>query len=254
MLNYPHYYRGCTKNIIAMFGVIFGNIHIKRATGDGNEFQEIKVPLSYAPKQRAYIRTTQQPDIDSRPVQVVLPRMSYEIVALNYDGSRRLNTNSNFTVYGQNSRATSMHSATPYNINVNLYIYTKNQDDALQIVEQIFPFFNPDFNITINSIPDMGIKEDIPVILDSVSYEDDYEGDLETRRAIIWTLGFTVCMNYYGPMSSNGVIKRVTINMSDIENENPDEFIFQYRAVVDPITANENDPHTIVESFLYGGE
>ena len=146
-----------------------------------------------------------------------------------------------------------MHSPTPYNIAVNLYIYAKNQDDALQIVEQIFPFFNPDLNVTINPVPEMGVKEDIPIILDSVSYEDDYEGDLETRRAIIWTLSFTVKMNFYGPITRGGLIKKVNINMDRTEDQPPNPFV-RYEGKVDPLTSKINDPYTILERFIHGEE
>lgn len=251
MLNQPYFYHGAIKNIITIFGAIFSDIYVKRHTGDGGEYQQIKIPLSYAPKQRALVRIAQNPNLDIRQAQITLPRMAFEIVSVNYDAARKISPNS---ISKNCSTASYMNGPTPYNINVNLYIYTKNQDDALQIVEQIFPFFNPDLNISINSIPEMNVKEDIPVILDSVSYEDDYEGDLETRRAIIWTLSFTIKMNFYGPIKSpNGIIKKVNINMSDTQpNDSGENSTFvKYTARVDPITAGPSDVHTIVEEFLY---
>lgn len=255
MLNHSYFYHGSVKNIITIFGALFSDIYIKRSTGAGTEYQEIKVPLSYAPKQRALVRIAQQPNIDDRQAQITLPRLAFEIVAFNYDGSRKINTNSVSRTMDQGqpntNYANQLNSPTPYDAKVNLYAYAKNQDDALQMVEQIFPFFNPDLNITINSIPDMNVVEDIPVILDSVSYEDDYEGDLETRRAIIWTLSFTVKMNFYGPITKNGVIKKVNINVNKIDSQESDKPLLKYDAKVDPFSATVTDPFAVIETFLY---
>lgn len=258
MLNQSYFYHGCLKNVITIFGAIFSEIYIKRKTGDGHEFQEIKVPLSYAPKQRALVRIKQNPNIDTRQAQVTLPRMAFEIVSLNYDGARKINISSiNRNMASDqpnNNFASQMNSPTPYDVKINLYAYAKNQDDALQIVEQIFPFFNPDLNITINTIPSMNVVEDIPIILDSVSYEDDYEGDLETRRAIIWTLSFTAKMNFYGPITTSGVIKKVNISVSQDEDVVPENPLLRYTAKIEPEDAGINDTHSIVERFLYGKE
>lgn len=260
MLNKEYFYHGCTKNIITVFGAMFSEIYIKRQTGDGYEFQEIKVPVSYAPKQRAIVRLKQNPNVDDRQAQVTLPRMAFEIVNLSYDMARKINTNSlNRNMrpsQPNNNYAYQMNSPTPYNININLYIYAKNQEDGLQIVEQIIPFFNPELCVSLNTIKEMNVSEDIPFILDSVSYEDDYEGDLETRRAIIWTLSFTAKMNYYGPITTAGIIKKVNISVDHDTTEvevttssgNP---LLKYKAEVNPLTAGINDQYTILESFLY---
>jgi hypothetical protein len=254
MLNQPYFYHGCVKNIITIFGAMFSDIYIKRQTGDGYEYQEIKVPISYAPKQRALVRIAQNPNIDNRQAQITLPRMAFEIVSMNYDSARKININSIRRTMTDdqpnNNFAYQMNSPTPYNIHINLYLYAKNQDDALQMVEQIFPFFNPDLNITINAIPEMNVVEDIPIILDSVSYEDDYEGDLETRRAIIWTLSFTAKMNFYGPITTSGLIKKVNIAVSRDEDSNP---FLRHNTAVDPLDATINDTFNIVETFLYDG-
>lgn len=257
MLNHSYFYHGCLKNVITIFGALFSDIYIKRQTGDGHEFQEIKVPLSYAPKQRALVRIKQNPNIDTRQAQVTLPRMAFEIVSMNYDSARKINISSVSRKQDANqpnySYASQMNSPTPYDVHINLYAYGKNQDDALQIVEQIFPFFNPDLNVTINSVPQMNVFEDIPVILDSVSYEDDYEGDLETRRAIIWTLSFTAKMNFYGPITSSGVIKKVNITMGQEDKSSPENPMLRYKAEITPEDASINDTYSIVEKFLYSG-
>ena len=257
MLNHNYFYHSCVKNIITIFGALFSDIHIKRSTGDGYEFQEIKVPISYAPKQRALVRLKQNPNIDVKQVEVTLPRIAFEIVSMNYDPARKISPTSQSRNMSQNQEnpnyANHMNSPTPYDVHINLYAYSKNQDDGLQIVEQIFPFFNPDLNVTINSVPEVNFVENIPIILDSVSYEDDYEGNMETRRAIIWTLSFTAKMNFYGPITSSGVIKSVRISVEkddQVENQK----LVQYTAEVSPRTATINDPYSVVEEFLYGDQ
>lgn len=255
MLNHNYFYHSCIKNVITIFGAIFSDIYIKRSTGDGYEFQEIKVPLSYAPKQRALVRLKQNPNIDVKQAEITLPRIAYEIVSMNYDPARKISPASqsrNMQSNQPNSNfAYQMNSPTPYDVHINLYAYAKNQDDALQIVEQIFPFFNPDLNVTINAVPEMNFVENIPIILDSVSYEDDYEGNMETRRAIIWTLSFTAKMNFYGPITSNGIVKSVHISVSQDEYQ-PNNNLLKYGAEIDPKNATINDPYTVVEQFLYG--
>lgn len=262
MLNHEYFYHGCTKNIITVFGAMFSEIYIKRQTGDGYEYQEIKVPLSYAPKQRAIVRLKQNPNIDDRQAQITLPRMAFEIVNISYDMARKINTNSlNRNMrpsQPNNNYAYQLNSPTPYNFNINLYIYVKNQEDGLQIIEQILPFFNPELCITLNTIKEMNVSEDIPFILDSVSYEDDYEGDLETRRAIIWTLSFTAKMNFYGPITRSGIIKKVNISVerddTTVTTTSTDgKPMVQYNAMVNPLDASINDNYTIVENFLYDG-
>lgn len=255
MLNHNYFYHSCLKNIITIFGAIFSDIYIKRSTGDGYEFQEIKVPLSYAPKQRALVRLKQNPNIDVKQAEITLPRLAYEIVSINYDPARKISPVSQSRNMQQNqpnnNYVNHMNSPTPYDVHINLYAYAKNQDDALQIVEQIFPFFNPDLNVTINAVPQMNFVENIPIILDSVSYEDDYEGNMETRRAIIWTLSFTAKMNFYGPITTSGIIKSVHISVS--HDENQQDTLVQYNSEISPKNATINDPYTVVEEFLYGG-
>jgi hypothetical protein len=133
----------------------------------------------------------------------------------------------------------SQYAPTPYNINVQLYVYVKNQDDGLQIIEQILPYFNPDYNLTMKSIPQLNIKNDLPIILDSVSFEDNYEGEFEDRRTIIWTLSFTMKLNFYGPVNKQGVIKKVIA--STYNNVNMTDRINTITTTPDPLTAKPGD-------------
>jgi hypothetical protein len=129
-----------------------------------------------------------------------------------------------------------------------LYVYTKNQDDGLQIIEQILPYFNPDFNLSLNAMPALGIKNDLPVILDSISYEDEYEGDFTARRAIIWTLSFTLKLNFYGPINKQSLIKTTTVNsFTDSALSNKQQ---TFTSSVDPTDAVPGDDISTIDSFV----
>jgi hypothetical protein len=138
--------------------------------------------------------------------------MGFEMIALDYDPNRKISPLQQNRAINSSTSATAQYAPTPYNISVLLYIYAKNQDDGLQIIEQILPYFNPDYNLTLKAIPQLDIKNDLPILLNSIGFEDDYEGDMTTRRAIIWTLSFVMKLNFYGPINKQGIINRVVTN------------------------------------------
>jgi hypothetical protein len=206
------FYWGTIRKAIVAFGTMFSNMTIERKDSAGNIVQIQKVPLSYSPKQKFLAKIKQQPNVDATNFQVILPRMGFEMIALDYDPNRKISPiQQNRTINGSTT-ANSQYAPSPYNINLLLYIYAKNQDDGLQIIEQILPYFNPDYNLTLKAIPELDIKNDLPIILNSIGFEDDYEGDFTTRRAIIWTLSFVVKLNFYGPVSKQGIISKVIAN------------------------------------------
>jgi len=242
------YHNTIRKGIVA-FGNLFNNINIDRKDANGNVIQTLKVPLSYAPRQKflARIETLESGD-GKREIQIILPRMAFEMLSVDYDPTRRISlVQKNRTVNNTSTSANMQYAPSPYNISVALYIYVKNQDDGLQILEQILPYFNPDFNLTINSIPELGIKNDLPILLESVSYDDQYEGDFTQRRSIIWTLNFTLKLNFYGPISREGVIKNVNV---DFFNQ-PDltEKIQTYTVTIDPTNATAGNVTSFIETF-----
>ena len=155
----------------------------------------------------------QDPSLANK-VAITLPRLGFEIGALTYDSTRKLNRVQKFKkVKSDSANANKLDTQfmpVPYNMDITLYAMAKNSDDALQIVEQILPFFQPDYTLTINDMADMGIKRDVPIILNSVSYEDSYQGDFETRRAIIYTLAFTTKFYLYGPVTSSKMYQNST--------------------------------------------
>ena len=243
------FYHGTVRKSIVAFGNMFNNIHIDRLDSNGTITQTLRVPLSYSPKQKFLARIAAQPQSFEQSFQTFLPRLGFEMISLTYDPNRRVSlVQQNRSLNGTSTTSlNSQYAPTPYNINMTLYVYTKNQDDGLQIIEQIIPYFNPDYNLTINAIPAMGIKNDLPIILDNISYEDEYEGDFTQRRAIIWTLNFTMKLNFYGPIIRQGIIRSTNVNtFSDPALSNKQS---SYTATVDPDTAVPGDTIDIIDTF-----
>jgi hypothetical protein len=209
------FYHETVRNIIVAFGTMFNNLQIVRKDNSGNITQAMKVPLAYGPKQKWLTRLDQDPSL-ANAVAITLPRLGFEIGSLTYDASRKLNRVQKFKkVKSSSSDANKLDTQfmpVPYNMDITLYAMAKNSDDALQMVEQILPFFQPDYTLTLNDMADMGIKRDVPIILNSVAYEDNYQGDFESRRAIIYTLAFTLKFYLYGPVTSSSVIKTVQVD------------------------------------------
>jgi hypothetical protein len=211
MFKDTQFYHEHIRKAIVAFGMIFNNIRIERMNSEGVIAQVIRVPLAYSTKQKFISRIAQIPDAESRgEVAIVLPRMGFEIQQLTYDPSRKVSPIQRNKAVGEGDNANTIRSsyvATPYNMSLALYVFAKNQEDGLRIVEQILPFFNPDFNITVNELPLLAIKRDIKITLDNIDYDDTYEGDLADRQSIIWTLNFTMRLNFYGPVTNSGIIK-----------------------------------------------
>lgn len=244
------FYWGTTRKAIIAFGNLFNDIYIERKNSAGTVVQQFKVPLAYAPRQKMIARIEQQPNLDDQRAQIILPRMSFELQNLQYDPLRKVSPiqqNRAVNVSSRDKPIISQYAPTPYNLNILLYIYSKNQDDGLQILEQILPYFNPDFNLSLKAIPQLDIKNDLPVILDSVTYSDEYDGDFATRRAIIWTLSYTLKLNYYGPINKTGIIRRVKANIFD--NVELTSNLGTYDVTVSPGNSYPNEDFDFVETF-----
>ena len=235
-------YHETTRKVVVAFGTMFNNIQLVRKDNDGTITQSMKVPLAYGPRQKFLVRLREDPDL-TKQVAITLPRIGFEITGLSYDPTRKLNRVQKFkkTKSGSSSKLDTQYMPVPYNLGFELYILSKNSDDALQIVEQILPYFQPDYTLTINDMPDMSVKRDIPIILNSISYEDDYEGDFAQRRAIIYSLDFTAKFYLYGPVTGQSVIKTVQVDQfTDLPDKSPKR---EQRLVVtpDPTTASADD-------------
>lgn len=206
-----HFYHQKVRKCVGMFGTLFNNIYVIRKNSAGAAISQVKVPLSYAPKEKYLERIRENPDlIDDTRVAIKLPRMSFEITSFTYDATRQLQKIANFNTIGtSNANRQKFFTPVPYSINFQLNIYAKNQDDALQIVEQILPTFNPQYSLTIKPFASEypTLKEDVPIIIQGVSFADDFEGAVEQRRTIIYTLDFEMKVNFYGSISTSDIIR-----------------------------------------------
>ena len=209
-----YYYHEIVRKTIIAFGTLFNDIHIRHQDGNGNDISDMKVPLAYGPSQKFLARITQQADLN-KPVQITMPRMSFEMTSINYDPSRKSSLVQTFKTCDDGSKVKKVFMPVPYNIGFELNILSKLNDDSLQILEQILPYFQPHFNLTIDLVDSIGEKRDIPIILESVNFQDDYEGNFDTRRALIHTLGFTAKTYLFGHIadSSDGLIRKVQVDM-----------------------------------------
>jgi len=214
MLNNPTYYHGSLRKTIVAFGRLFSDITIARQDNDGNIEQTIAIPLSYAPKEKWIVRIDSDPGLNNT-TYTTLPRMSFEITAYSYDPSRKMNRMNKLTCdQAAGSIKKAMFTPVPYNVDITLYVLTKTQEDAMQIIEQILPTFTPEYTLSINAVPEMQVVQDIPVILNSITVQDDYDGDFQTRRFVTHTLTFTLKTNLYGPVRNQGIITDVNVNVN----------------------------------------
>ncbi len=322
-----YFYNKNIRNIVILFGTIFNDINIRRVDSDGVIKQNLKVPIAYGPAQKYLVRAEQSRINDEdESIGITLPRMSFEIITMTYDSTRKLQTTQKITElkllnnlleiqiskggvgyteaptitiedapstgqtatatasinengevtsinltnvgFGYNSipkvsilsgsgngaranavldpvtkdinKISATYTPVPYNFDIDLSIMVLNSDDGAQILEQILPYFTPEFQVTMNEIKTLGIKRDIPIVLNSVSSEDDYEGDFVSRRNLVHTLSFTVQGYIYGPVSEQGVIREVDVNVGtnfeDIEIQ-----LINIDVKPDPITADPDD-------------
>lgn len=218
MLNNNIFYHSITRKIIVAFGSLFSNIRIQRKAVDGAS-QTIAIPIAYAPKEKWLVRLDQDPNLDNH-TYITLPRLSFEITGMSYDAGRKTNR-VNYITCGDGDTLTRVYSPVPYNIDISLYCLTKTQEDALQIVEQILPYFTPEYTLSIAGVPESSIIMDIPIILESVSIQDDYDGDFDQRRFVTYTINFTLKANFYGPVVDGKIITNTQVNVNNITNQAP---------------------------------
>jgi len=212
---FEYFYHEILRNTIVSFGSLFNTITIKHKNNSNDVVSVIKVPFSYGPTQKFLARLNQSPDLN-KPIQITLPRMSFEFTGLTYDSTRKSTTTQTFTTKSiTDGRETKkVYLPVPYNLQFEVSIMSKLNDDALQIIEQILPYFQPAYTMTVELIDEINEKRDVPVILENITMQDDYEGDFTTRRVLIYTLRFTVKTYLFGPTSSasKDIIKKTTIS------------------------------------------
>ena len=249
------FYHSHIRKAVISFGTIFNNINIERKNSAGAIAQTLRVPLAYSTKQKFLTRIERVTDSSTRgEVALTLPRMGFEIQGINYDPSRKttiINKNKAIGSGDDVNTVRTVFNSTPYNMNLALYVFAKNQDDGLQCVEQIIPYFNPDFNVTINDLPELDIKRDIKITLDNVNYEDEYEGQFENRLRIVWTLNFTMRLNFYSNVANQDVIKKAIADVYNDPTLSLSKLNDRARTTVsvDPSTATPSDTYSFLEEF-----
>ena len=246
-----YFYHEIIRKTLVSFGTVFNDIHIQHKDSNDKGISDIRVPLAYGPVQKFLARIEQQPELN-KAIAMTLPRMSFEMTSIQYDSTRKAGVTQTFKASdGTNLKKVFM--PVPYNIGFELNILTKLNDDALQIVEQILPYFQPSFNLTVDLIDSIGEKRDIPIVLDSVSFQDDYEGDFSTRRSLIYTLQFTAKTYLFGPIadSTDGLIRKVQVDMYAGSDQTTAKREMRYTVTPDPIDAGPDDDFGFNENWEF---
>jgi hypothetical protein len=236
-----YFYHEILRKTIVAFGTLFNNIKIKHKDSAGDDFSIITVPISYGPVQKFLARIEQVPDLKKRAA-ITLPRMSFEMTGISYDSSRKSSTMQTFrSVDKESGKITKNFLPVPYNVNIRLSIMAKLNEDALQVVEQILPYFQPHFNLTIDLVSSIGEQRDIPMVLENITMDDQYEGDFTTRRILIYSLDFTAKTYLFGPtgVGNDALIKQVQVDYyTDTNRVNASR---QLRYVAEPRALKDYD-------------
>jgi hypothetical protein len=251
------FYHKRVRTAVAVFGSLFNNLYVLRKNSSGETISQVKVPLSYAPRRDFISRLNEMNNGEDaeRRVAMKLPRMSFEIVSLVYDASRQLPKLNNFS----KSLATTvnerrkMYVSAPYTLIFQLSIYAKSQDDGLQVVEQILPYFTPQYTVSVKPFSDIpSLTEDMPITIQSVSLEDNYEGAIGDRRTIVYTLDFEVKMNLHGPVNEGKIIRDVKSNLylQGAGLLDSDVFVEALQIIPDPIAVNADSDYGFVTNIL----
>jgi len=240
-----YFYHEILRKTIISFGTLFNNIQIKHKDKSGGDFSIITVPIAYGPIQKFLARIEQSPTV-RKEVAITLPRMSFEMTGISYDPGRKSSTMQTFkSVDKDSNEVTKVFMPVPYNVSFRLSIMAKLNEDALQVIEQILPYFQPHFNLTVDLVSSIGEKRDIPMILNNISMDDQYEGDFTTRRVLIYSLDFTAKTYLFGPVGSpnEAIIKQVQVDYyTDTNRVNASR---QLRYVAEPRAIQDyNDDNT----------
>lgn len=250
-----YFYHKRVRTAVSVFGSMFNDLYVLRQNSSGQVISQQKVPLSYAPK-RSFIERLEEMrkgEDQERIVAIKLPRMSFEIVSMNYDATRQLQKTNFFDKVSSSAEKTKFFTSVPYDVGFELNIYAKSQDDALQVVEQIIPYFSPQYTVSVKPFgadhPE--IKEDVPIVLNGVSFSDDFEGTVGDRRTIIYTLSFNMKISFYGPTADKSIIREVNNNFYLIGDDSDQ---FQFNTVITPtpegVSADSDYGFNIVTSSV----
>ena len=220
MLGTYHYHEIIRKTIIA-FGTLFNSIELRHTKQDGSEFSTVKVPIAYGPSEKFIARLEQKPD-PRRRVSITLPRLAFELTGIQYDNTRKVSTMQTFKTFTKDGskQARKVFMPVPYNLGFRLSILTQYNEDAMQIIEQILPIFQPAFNVTVDLVSSIGEKRDVPLVLENINFEDNYTSGYEEKRVIVHQLQFTAKTYLFGAIADNneGLIKKVQVDYHTTTN------------------------------------
>ena len=244
------FYHQTIRKYVAVFGTLFNDISIERKNSSGTVIETLKIPLAYGPKQK-WLLAIQESTLARKVSAIRVPRMGFALTGLAYDPGRKLNTihrNVAANTAAGTSSLMTQYNPVPYNFDFTLYILVKNAEDGTHILEQILPYFTPEFSVTINTIPEMGIKADVPIILNSADVADEYEGELATARTITWTLSFTLKGYIYPDIKTGTVIKSVEVNFRIPSNETPEPLITNFIILETTSSSSASSDYILLET------
>ena len=249
------FYHQTIRKYVAAFGTLFNDINVERKNSSGTVVEKIKVPLAYGPKQK-HVLASQETTTVARQTATRTPRMGFALTGVAYDSIRKLNTvgrNVAANTAAGTSTLMTQYNPVPYNFDFTLYILVKNAEDGTQILEQILPFFTPEFTVTVNTIPEMGIKADTPIILNSADVSDEYEGDLDQRRTIIWTLSFLLKGYIYPDLKTSSVIKSIEVNfrLTGSDDSDVDDFVQDFIILETTASSSASSDYILLETDNY---
>ena len=249
------FYHQTIRKYVAAFGTLFNDINVERKNSSGTVVEKIKVPLAYGPKQK-HVLASQETTAVARQTATRTPRMGFALTGVAYDSIRKLNTvgrNVAANTAAGTSTLMTQYNPVPYNFDFTLFILVKNAEDGTQILEQILPFFTPEFTVTINTIPEMGIKADTPIILNSADVSDEYEGDLDQRRTIIWTLSFLLKGYIYPDLKTSSVIKSIEVNfrLTGSDDSGVDDFVQDFIILETTASSSTSSDYILLETDNY---
>ena len=249
------FYHQTIRKYVAAFGTLFNDINVERKNSSGTVVEKIKVPLAYGPKQK-HVLASQETTTVARQTATRTPRMGFALTGVAYDSIRKMNTvgrNVAANTAAGTSTLMTQYNPVPYNFDFTLFILVKNAEDGTQILEQILPFFTPEFTVTINTIPEMGIKADTPIILNSADVSDEYEGDLDQRRTIIWTLSFLLKGYIYPDLKTSSVIKSIEVNfrLTGSDDSEVDDFVQDFIILETTASSSASSDYILLETDNY---
>lgn len=249
MLGNAHFYNRSIRKTIVSFGTLFNDIELVRFDTEDNPKERFKVPLSYGPKEKYITRVTSDPTL-TKSVLSVVPRIAFNLDSITYDPNRKQITTTRNFAYGT-SGVNAQYAPVPFDFIFSLSIFVRNTEDGTQILEQILPFFTPDYTMTVDYISDMTQHYDTPVILDSVNSNMEYEGDMSTTRTITWDLAFTVKSFIWPPVKNLGdkLIKRANTNITTTNTANSVPVVKMW-SEINPFTATPDDQYGFLDYIV----